>query len=371
MRRDIKETVYFYCHRQGPPENAAYQHLVVCLAEGFSQLGVRYYSSEDYWRTSPDEDDFLLKRSREVMPADCSVVIVSSGIKRHDAPLPAGLFHPRRKYITVYLDEEDILSQELDADLAHFDFVFKAHYNYLCAYPSNFFPIAFGLSNRMLRELKAVPAPDERKRTIVESFRCKHDLRYIVRERFNPLISRALSIDDTIDDISQAPDDSYGRLMWNQTGRRHNPCYYERLRNSIACSAFGGKFDLSWPRAQWESHTDSDLSHLLSPILLQWDSWRFWESLAAGCVTFHVNLDEYGVQLPVMPVNWKHYVGIDLYDMGSAVERLIAEPSLLHDISSAGRAWAINNYSPIQVASRFLDTIYGPALSPSIYIANP
>jgi len=90
---------------------------------------------------------------------------------------------------------------------------------------------------------------------------------------------------------------------------------------------------------------------------MQWDSWRLWESLAAGCVTFHVDFEKYGLYPPVMPENWRHYVGIDLNKIQEAVERIAAEPQLLENISLQARRWAIEHYSPVPTALRFLATV--------------
>lgn len=88
-----------------------------------------------------------------------------------------------------------------------------------------------------------------------------------------------------------------------------------------------------------------------------WDSWRFWESLAAGCATFHVDFDKYGIQLPLMPENWRHYIGIDLDNINATVDMIADDPEILERISTEGRRWAIDNYGPVPTALRFLETL--------------
>jgi hypothetical protein len=90
-----------------------------------------------------------------------------------------------------------------------------------------------------------------------------------------------------------------------------------------------------------------------------WDSWRFWESLAAGCVTFHIDFDKYGAVLPVMPKNGQHYIGIDLDKLEDIVRRIATNPEILERISISGRQWAMENYGPIPTAVRFLNRISG------------
>jgi hypothetical protein len=96
---------------------------------------------------------------------------------------------------------------------------------------------------------------------------------------------------------------------------------------------------------------------LKSHTIVQWDSWRFWESLAAGCVTFHLDFEKYGIDLPVMPENWRHYIGIDLDNVQATIDRITANPEILEYIAQEGRSWAIKNYSPVPTALRFLEIV--------------
>ncbi|WP_287325603.1 hypothetical protein [Okeania sp. SIO1F9] len=59
----------------------------------------------------------------------------------------------------------------------------------------------------------------------------------------------------------------------------------------------------------------------------------------------------------MMPENWKHYIGIDLDNIQGTVDRLVKEPEILESISIAGRKWAIENYSPVPTALRFLEIV--------------
>jgi hypothetical protein len=51
--------VYFYCC----PEPKNLQDDIIILAEGLRELGIPYYSSADYWRQSPDENDYLFRKT--------------------------------------------------------------------------------------------------------------------------------------------------------------------------------------------------------------------------------------------------------------------------------------------------------------------
>jgi hypothetical protein len=88
--------------------------------------------------------------------------------------------------------------------------------------------------------------------------------------------------------------------------------------------------------------------------IVQWDSWRFWEALGAGCAAFNLDLERYGALLPVMPVNGRHYFGIDLDRPRHAIERIADDPGCLQRVAAAGREWALANYAPAAMARRFL-----------------
>ena len=356
--------VFFYCSEQ------AFQHLSIGIAEGFKELGIPFYSNINYWKTSPEREEYLFNHDPSVSPDNCSVVVLSYQWFNHNSDFPENLFHAERKYITVYLDDMDgptIWNPELRA----FDFVFRTHYNRRSPNPSNCIPWVFGLSNRILKETSTQPEFQDRNRNLLFNFRNDHELldvshlwlrvpqglikidqgvlsseyplRRIVRDRFLPLIRQILLVDDKVDNFETHPADSYHYLQWTQTGHRHYPNYYQRLGKSAACACFGG----------WMVPNPLAGENLVE----WWDSWRFWESLAAGCVTFHVDFDKYGISLPVMPENWRHYVGIDLDNIQDTVDRIANDPEILARISLEGRRWAIENYSPVPTALRFLETL--------------
>ena len=101
------------------------------------------------------------------------------------------------------------------------------------------------------------------------------------------------------------------------------------------------------------------LSRRRTHLVAQFDSWRLWESLAAGCATLHVDFERYGCVLPVMPTNWTHYIGIDLDRCDDAVERLLADPGIVERIGAAGREWVLTHYGPAPTARRLLALVDG------------
>jgi len=356
--QQLRRGVYFYCHPQGPPEDANYQHPTVCLAEGLRELGVEVYASSDYWRECPDSRSCLLVRSEDTGPEDCDVAVVESA-RIAERGIPREIRRKRRRLRAVLIDTEDGVRTVSNTRVCrYFDVVLRPHFNARAPYASqNVKPWAFGLSRRMLTELHNPGPWRERHQKILVNYGCLHPLRRRVIRTVLPGLRPFLDVEETRD--SEMPADAYHALMWRQTGRRHYPAYYRRLKNTAACAAFGGLTPPVWdyetnPLVRFRRYRREGYTQR---VLTQWDSWRLWESLAAGAVTFHVDFRKYGLVLPVMPQNWRHYVGVDLDNPQEAIDRIRDDPSLLERISAAGREWALAHYSPVATASRFLHTV--------------
>ncbi|MEQ9671749.1 hypothetical protein [Coleofasciculus sp. G2-EDA-02] len=349
--------------------DTAYSHLSICLAEGLKKLDIPFYSNINYWKITPERDNYLFRHHPSITHNDCDVVVLDKNWTFSHQTFPEHLFSPDRTYVTVYLDDLDGPKASWTED---FDFIFRTHCNWGIQYPKKFVPWAFGLSNRILQATSNLPKFQERNRHLLVNFRlnqetlrvsnwCKirveqgwlrvdqgvihadYPLRRIVRDLFFPQIQTVLPVEEIVDSFNHHPVDDYQYLQWIQTGKRHYPTYYKHLKESVACASFAGwrvpDFGSGETRVEW------------------WDSWRFWESLAAGCVTFQVDFEKYGIKLPVMPENWRHYIGIDLDNIQSTVERIASDPDILERISQEGRMWAIDNYSPVPTALRFLNII--------------
>ena len=364
----MKPKIYFYTVAEGSPEQAYFQDLIVNLVTGFKELEIEYYSNNNYWQLSPNSDRTLLEANPDVTHHDCDLVVLERQYYEVNKCLPEGLFVPSRQYKTVYLDCNDgidgIKTWSWLPEFQQFDFVFKTHYSSHIKHPSNFYPWAFGLSERVLTQLEEVPWT-QKQQSILVNFRNKrfsHSLRGYVKKQFLPQIEETMSINTACDNETDFPQDPYHYLRWAQTGRRHYPNYYQRLQQSAACACFGGYFlgpelsDRYTTISYYMARIISELG-IKTNRIYQWDSWRCWESMAAGCVTFHVDFDKYGCVLPVMPENWRHYIGIDLDNISESIDRIADQPELLERISREGRTWAIENYGPLPTAKRFLETV--------------
>lgn len=370
--------VFFYC-RENPN---AYQDDVVVLAEGLREIGVEVFGNCNYWRRSVSGDDWLVRHQPSIRHSDCDIVVVSypwarwidAAFRVHESPLPDGLFATGRRYRTAFLDLDDgYETHGFRPAFRSFDAIFRGKFNHRCFHPENHHPWAYGLSQRML-ESTAVSLPwTARQPDLLVNFNASHPYihpaRALMEKRFTPLASQHFSINRERDDLGEAPTDPWDRLMWEQTQRRHSRQYYARLCRSQAVAAFCGELIPPGPfrppylvggrkaklvRAFYKTLALADPR---PPRLIQWDSWRFWEALAAGCLVFNFDLPHYGVRLPVMPENFVHYIGVRPDSVGEIFARLEREPELAGRIASEGREWAVRHYSPAAMARRFLDTL--------------
>ncbi len=372
--------IYFYCC----PEPDNLQDDIIILAEGLQELGIPYYASANYWLQSITPGDYLFKATPDVGPDDCDIVVfpytwfnwvrLNHPTVRRD--FPPGLFKQGRRYRTVYMDTNDgHRTVSWESEFRKFDFIFRTKLNRRAWAPSNLHPWTLGLSNRMLNMTANAPAFSTRRPAVLVNFGASHHYPHTARQRadqsFSPVLNAWFQPDTTRDNLTVPPADAYDRLMWSQTNHRHSGAYYERLKTTQACACFcgdlippmpwrdPGRYLVGGQKAALKMQFWKTLARLdpRPDRIVQWDSWRFWESLSSGCLSFNLDLDLYGAQLPVMPVKDVHYIGVDLRHPHVVRERWHDDPAGIARIAAAGQAWAWKNYSPVPMASRFLKTL--------------
>lgn len=355
-------SIYFFCYPMGPPEKAGYQHQIINLAEGLRILNVPFFSNVNYWKINCASEEYLLSYNNSVDYRKCTAVVFSSWLiiyNRLDL-LPKDLFDSKRNYKIIFIDDADgLITPGFDLS-QKVDIVLKSHYNRKYAYPVNFIPWQFGLSNRIIQSVSPLPY-SERHKTILFNFRISHPVRTLAREKVLPYFYPYLSPDFGTDpiDVNHRSED---RLFWHQSGRRHNSSFYKRLSQSTACACFGGELQNSFSNVKTKlgyflQKLDHHFHFLNPDRVFQFDSWRFWESLASGTCTIHLDLEKYGVCLPVMPENGKHYIGVDIDNLPK-LRQILHDESVFEDIGNNGREWVLQHYSPKQIALRFLNLLH-------------
>jgi len=296
-------------------------HICLCLADGLNQLGIPVFSNIEA-QVMPS---FKLGNIEGLIPDNAALVIVDwqENEMKEKAALNFGC-HPG----ILFFSMSDIMST------LHGRILFGTHENKFLRIEGKRFPWAFGVSSLMIEEY-------EKKKT---------DKRYnIILRNFRP--SGSQSVRDSLDMILLPHIEKYFKVDW-KIGSDH----FERLCSYVGCLTYGGHFVLNTVRH--ELYADNPIAKffrfLREPVIIRWDSWRFWESLTCGCLTFHLDFDKYGFMLPVMPENWKHYIGLNLEDVKGDVERLMDERDKIPEIAENGRLWALAHYSPLATAKRFL-----------------
>jgi hypothetical protein len=354
---------------------------MIQLAEGLKKMGVFFCANRDYWKTDVNED-YLFKYNKDFNPStDADVVILSNSWTENvdpisfqpaSLPLPEWLFNNSKRFLLIYLDLRDGYKTISYTSLFHkFDFIFRAQKNSRTKNWPNIYPWAFGFQNRVIREKKNISLENKKFQVAVNfyySHKYVHQLRELAEKKiiskFDPLfINREVT-------AREKPKEAFGELMFNQSAGLHNPKYYSIIENTLIVAAFCGYMVPGLPddpsvylvggnKAKLKKKFYQILSTSTGSEerIIQWDSYRFWETLALGSVPMHIDLEKYGVELPVMPLNWKHYMGVDLNNIGQTVERIIEEKELIYKIAKDGNEWCMTNYSPEASAKRFLKTI--------------
>jgi Glycosyl transferases group 1 len=378
--------VYFYCRNE--PGNL--QEDIISIAEGFVELGIPFHSNCDYWLQSTRPDDYLFRCDPSVGPDDCDIVVVSytwpywisrtfNLVRR---PLPVELFRKGRKYQNVYMDSHDgHRTVSWESEYRQFDLILRSKLNRRAWHPENMRPWALALNNRILNATSGAPPFSTRRKRLLVNFGASHPYshgtRDLAHDYFESKIEGIFPLDQTKDNLMEEPTDPYDALMWLQTGQRFSRKYYERLKQSQAVACFCGELIPPMPFRNPERYlvggNRAKLRRFFYEVLgrfdrrpyrsVQWDSFRFWETMAAGCVAFNVDIEYYGVDLPVMPENWKQYIGVRFNLLDQLIERLGDDPESIERISREGRRWALEHYSPHAVARRFLAALGYDVLS--------
>lgn len=360
--------VYFFCYPLGTPDKSGYEHVAIGLAEGLKELGVTLHCNVDLWQQSIDENNFLIKKTNDPKAyKECDIVLFTSSFflyQRLDL-LPTDLFNKKRKYKLVFLDNADgLITPGFDKNIyENVDIILKSHYNKRYSYPENFRPWQFGFTKRILETVQPLPY-GQREKEILINFRLTHKLRDMAKTEILPMTFNKFSPNYTEDSFEDVENNSaLEQLYWRQTGRRHYPAYYKRLSQSMACACFGG-----FLQENMETETFNFKHKLLYQVnkvfpivkydrLYQFDSFRFWEAMVAGCCIFHVDLKKFGAVFPETPESGKHYIGVDVNNPEATKKIMKHGYHYFEDAAMNGKEWAIQKFSTIKVGERFLELV--------------
>ena len=373
--------IYFYCNPQGDHRYPAFQHQLINLAFGLKDIGIAYFSNIDYWKIG--KDAYLFQKS-EISIDACDVLVTSHGEFEYNWELPSCFTKKNRTYKTVYIDTADgLFTRSYSDELRSFDVILKQKSKGMW-YPENCkHSWVFGLSPYMKLKEEKHENISNRKKEIVANYRHVHTFRKQGEEIITKLKklsvnkkSEALDYSAKRRDIEKEND--FYKLGYLQSGGRFHPDYLKRLRKSLACACFGGNllpskifvanrklFKIG--NYLYDNTNEGRLINVFRKYnlqvkhqygIFQWDSWRLWETFQAGSLVVNIDFEKYGMLLPVMPVNFKHYIGVDLLNPSQSIQK-INQLSIeeLSEIALNGKKWAEKYYSPKAMALLFLEIL--------------
>lgn len=338
-------------------DDSTYEHSSVVLAQGLEKIGYVNLGNIDYWKEYGKE--YLIKKSE--IPSDKkSIAIFSSTyILKNHKKIPDIQTNFNSSFLIDLEDGGEVTSCEPFYPL--FTGVLRCHFNKALHSQSNVFPWAFGITNHVIDWLDKVQRTDSD--TCQTNFRVKHETRIKGVILLRKLLKGRATFEEIVDNI----DDIFIEKLSEEqlhyfrlTKQRCLPSYLNRLKESMLAPAFGG-----WFYDQSEKGIKRITNRFLLKVnfriarsyaLVNFDSWRFWESMFAGVPTVHFDLELYSACLPVQPVNGIHYIGLDIRgnvsgeDFGKVLERK-------ESIGISGRNFAKQNYSPEAMARRFLSLL--------------
>lgn len=351
--------IYFYCGAHADAIKA--YHDIICLAEGFEEIGVDCFGDREYYSGNKR----LIRYDENVRIQDVQVVIfhysLYYGEPNADRQILKITSVPNRSYQCVFIDAMDgVRTPGFKRGAQSCDVVLKCHFNNKYRYPENFVPWQFGLSNRILNAVHPKPF-EERNNSFLVNFRVKHQLRDYVNDKIRPIVEKYLTWDNTMEYNNKGGMEEMDLLYWKQTGGRHFPSYYNRLSAAKSCACYGGVFAV--PYGNYNKYTARMAREVNRIIPLfkwdrvrQWDSWRLWETWAAGCSVIHINLEKYGCVMPIMPKNGVHYIGIDLDNLAPFKE-ILSNPARMAEIAENGRQFVLEHYVPEKIAECLLSLL--------------
>jgi len=300
-------------------------HATLCLIEGLAEMGVPVFSNQHV----PGA------QFHEFRPEVFALHVFNLTEKTMQGPL--------LPFVASFSNPEKILLSMADTNTTIFPEdsfpSLMTHENRFLKLAGNRYPWAFGISRATLEKTKSPPPFAKRQRVVLRNFRpsANQDIRNFLDCSLVEALEKHMSVD-----------------------RRIGADHFDRLQNQVACLAYGGSILSDYSDNPFYAKNSAyqafqDKAKFAQPLVVtRWDSWRFWESLAAGCLTFHLDFEKYGFLLPEMPVAWKHYIPIDMADPCGTVERFVNCESQWEEIATSGREWALEHYSPKAVAQRLL-----------------
>jgi hypothetical protein len=278
LKLAFADGVYVFSPERVPTHNAG------CLIEGLMELGVPVSTNAE--RVTSREASMPLKgvdlaTLRAPMYQGRAAYVIDITHTNTFVPV-SGLKGTRTAYLTT--SDTSLFCKAPDDVL-----LFATHESRRARMGVRRVALGFGLSRSTIAATAAQTPFERRQRRALRNFRAtlNQSVRALLDVSFVPALERRIAVDQT-----------------DHAGNAYLPA----LLDSQVCPAYGGDFfaalqtNAYLAKAQPQVVENHRFQVLNAPALvMRWDSWRFWESLAAGCLTVHLDFDSCGFSLPVMP----------------------------------------------------------------------
>jgi hypothetical protein len=342
-------------------DETTYEHVSVVLAQGFSDLNFKNYGIVNYWEEY--NSGYLIESSSQDNFGYICAIVSSQYLLKNRGKID---FMRKNFKRLVLLDSEDGGESTACTDMyPKFDNVFRCHFNSQIHRMPNVFPWQWGITNHMIRWIQQSKNYNIESKEHVNKMQINFRVPHYARLRGLKILQKNLPKDyqivQHIDYINDNLDENLNKEQIHYVGLTQNRClpgYVNRIKDNSLAFSFGGWF--------YDHESNVIAKHLnraqikfglripKTASLVQFDSWRLWENYFSGVPVIHFDLDLYSAVLPVQPINGLHYLGIDIHGKINGINlRKWLQNS--DKIAESGLRFANENYTPKEVARRFLN----------------
>ena len=328
------------------PTKQTGHHVLGCLMQGLVQLGHKVFSNIP---VSMIRSTGIGRPFSEFHSED--IEITSDLSKGHLIVDAFDGLGPFTKTLTESAKRNKIVLINMNDAVGWVDYddnflVFAGHFNRFAQRHGRIFPIGFGVSQEAI-ELSNQYEFVERADGILRNFRPSYgqSVRNSLDLSLIPKLAKYFSITDKISLPEQ---------------------YIQNLKTHKACLSYCGDFYRDLRLNPWflEHAKDNSLSFKKlanEPVILRFDSWRYYEAALFGTCPITLDFEKYGLDTSSNPTAWKEYIPIDLSELDANVLKMVSsindDPMYFERIGSNARDWVMQNHSPKATALRVLDTM--------------
>ncbi len=328
------------------PTNQTGHHVLGCLMQGLLQLGHKVFSNMpvNKIQSTGIGPPFSKFYSEDIeLSSDLTrgrlIVDASNGLGPFTKTLTDAA--KRNKIVLVNMDDSVGWTDYDDKFL-----VFAGHFNKFAKRNGKIFPIGFGVSQEAI-ELSNTYQRTKRVGGILRNFRPSFDqpVRDCLDLSLIPKLEKYFFIKDEITSQEQ---------------------YIQDLKSYKACLAYCGSFyrDVrpnTWFLANFKVKNLNFREIVNEPVILRFDSWRYYEASLFGACPITLDFERYGLDTSANPIAWKEYIPIIFSDLEENILKICTasndDPLFFEKIGENARNWVLAKHSPKAVAERVISTM--------------